>query len=546
MSTDPGSAAAAVFLLQTGHPLTLEITPDVVGGKAYGLLRMVGAGIKVPPGFVLGTACCREYFHNHQQLPDHLIMEIQRQIHGLENITGKGFGSKRNPLIVAVRSGAPLSMPGMLESLLNIGLNEETVRGLIRVTGNPRLAWDSYRRLVQSYGQIVQATGATVFTEVQKHFLNQEGLKYLQEIDTITLRNLCTEFNRLFRSETGEDFPQDPWQQLYRAVAAVFDSWFSRRAVTYRRLNHIDAATGTACLIQAMVFGNSGGNSGSGVGFTRNPANGVNELFVDYLDNAQGEDIVSGRHDVADIYTLQRKLPAVHAELQKIKNKLETEFSDMQDFEFTVYQGELYLLQTRSGKRTPLAALRIAVDLFDEGVIDAAEALALIQDIDLDNLYWYRLKLSDAAVPLATGTIASSGVATGRIALDEERCREYAANGKPIVLVRAVTSTNDIGAMSMVAGMVTLTGGKTSHAAVVARQLGIACIVGCHSLQIDLKRRCLTIGNQSYLEGEYLTVDADHGHIYPGQLEIEKHHPEDLLKRIDHWRATQTKKPVVA
>lgn len=528
-----------IIRIHTGQVPADGVSAEMVGNKAYGLLRMVRAGIRVPPGFVLGTACCRHYFENGNRLPDTLVTGIQEHIRWLETVTGKGLGSKRNPLVLSIRSGAPASMPGMMETLLNIGINDETVRGLIRSTGNPRLAWDSLRRLVQNYAEVVHATDPAVFDDVLKHCLKQDGLRHVNELDSVTLRNLCNGYLHLFRSETGEDFPRDPWQQVYRAVSAVFDSWNSKRAKTYRKLNHIDAATGTACLVQVMVFGNAGIKSGSGVGFTRNPANGTNELFIDFLANAQGEDIVSGRYNVDDVNAVNNRFPALYSELQTIKQQLETEFSDMQDFEFTVEQGQLFLLQTRNGKRTPMAGLNIAVDLVDEGIITAGRAIDLVETLGLDNLYVTRLKQPVESTPVATGIIASTGVAAGRIALDEESCRQSSGKGNPVILVRKEISTHDIGAMSLADAVITVTGSKTSHAAVVARQLGIACIVGCHAVDIDKKRRCIHIGDRVFREGDYLTVDADHGRIYAGQLAIEKNRPEELLHRVAEWRSAQ-------
>lgn len=540
MSASIDTGKTAIIQIQTGQAPVPEVTSAQVGGKAWGLLRMIRAGIKVPPGFVLGTACCRQYFKKGDRLSKNRLDEIKQQIHWLEKTTGKAFGSKRNPLILSVRSGAPVSMPGMMDSLLNIGLNDETVRGLIRSTGNPRLAWDSYRRLIQTYAEVLHTAKSTEFDEILKHYLKQDGLKYTCEMDSVSFRNLCTELIHTFRSVTGEDFPQDPWQQLFSAVSVIFDSWFSQRAKTYREINHIDSSTGTACLIQAMVFGNSGDNSGSGVGFTRNPADGTNELYIDYLANAQGEDIVSGRHDVDDVHTLQRKLPEVASELQQIKKRLETEFSDMQDFEFTVQQGDLYLLQTRSGKRTPLATLRIAIDLFDEKLISSREALALTDTIDLDKLYVSRLKQIPKTVSCASGIPASTGVTNGLIALDEQQATLIHKHGDPVVLVRYETSTDDIGAMNLADAVVTVTGGRTSHAAVVARQLGTACVVGCHDIKIDLDQRCIRIDNQTCPEGSEMTVDAENGRIYPGKLEIERRRPDELLKRIGQWRSSSS------
>lgn len=540
MTTKSAGEHSDIFRIETDNPLAVSVSPAIVGGKAFGLLRMVSAGLQVPPGFVLGTACSLDYYDNGNKLPDKMMEDIHHHVRSLEKTTLKSFGSKRNPLLLSVRSGAPVSMPGMMETLLNIGLNDETASGLIRATGNPRLVWDSFRRLIQSYAEIVYDVDTSKFDEVIKSYLMQDGLKAISELNSVNLRMLCNEFKFVFRDCTGKDFPEDPWKQLHKAVAAVFDSWFSERAEKYRSINDIDSTSGTACLIQSMVFGNAGGMSGSGVGFTRNPANGNNELYVDYLANAQGEDIVSGRYDVHDVTTLQQRFPNIFESLTQIKQQLEREFLDMQDFEFTVQEGELFLLQTRNGKRTPLAALRVAIDLYDEKLLTAEQALALLSDTDLDNLYQCRFKNPPKEKPIASGTTASTGVATGIIALDENKAIQLTNDGNTVVLVRAETSTEDIGAMHLANAVVTVTGGRTSHAAVVARQLGTACVVGCHSIQVDMKSRCLYINDQIYTEGEYLTVDADHGHIYKGHLEIEIHKPEDLLLRVREWQSTQS------
>jgi pyruvate, orthophosphate dikinase len=528
-----------IIRIEVDHPPATPVSPAIVGGKAYGLLRMVSAGLNVPPGFVLGTVCSRDYFVNSNKLDKTIKDEIRLHVRSLEKNTLKSFGSKRNPLLVSVRSGAPVSMPGMMETLLNIGLNNETVGGVIRATGNPKLAWDSYRRLIQSYAEIVHSVDTSEFNEVIKSYLKHDGLKSMNELNSVNLRKLCNEFKVVFYNCTGNDFPEDPWKQLHDAITAVFDSWFSERAKKYRAINNIDTESGTACLIQSMVFGNAGSTSGSGVGFTRNPANGNNELYVDYLSNSQGEDIVSGRYDVHDVTTLQQSFPNLFENLKEIKAKLEKEFMDMQDFEFTVQDGELYLLQARNGKRTSMAALKIAIDLLDENLITKDQALSLLSDIDLDKLYQYKFKESPVEKPIATGTTASNGVATGIIALDENKAKQFYDNNKPVVLVRAETSTEDIGAMHMANAVVTVTGGRTSHAAVVARQLGIACVVGCASIQVDMANRCLHINDQVYAEGDFLTIDADHGHIYKDSLEIEIQKPEALLQRVQEWQKSQ-------
>lgn len=400
----------------------------------------------------------------------------------------------------------------------------------------------SYRRLIQSYAEIVYAVNTDEFNEVIKSYLKQDGLKSISELNSVSLRTLCNDFKFAFRNCTGKNFPEDPWEQLHKAIAAVFNSWFSDRAKKYRSINNINPESGTACLIQTMVFGNAGGTSGSGAGFTRNPANGNNELYVDYLANAQGEDIVSGRYNVHDVASLQQRFPGVFEKLEQIKTHLEKEFMDMQDFEFTVQDGELYLLQTRNGKRTSIAALNVAIDLFDENLLTSKQALALLDEIDLDKLYQCRFKEIPKEKPIASGTTASTGVTTGMIALDENKARQLSDAGNPVVLVRTETLTEDIGAMHIANAVVTATGGRTSHAAVVARQLGTACVVGCYSIQVDMTGRCLYIDDQVYAEGDYLTVDADHGHIYKGRMEIEMQKPEALLQRIQEWQRTQSQK----
>jgi len=533
---DTAASAPRMLRIHSGMAMDMLHASDEVGGKAWGLSRLATAGINIPPAFVLDTAACREYFAHGRKLSKTLREAIQQQVRWLEDLTGSAFGSRRNPLLLSVRSGAPVSMPGMMETLLNIGINDESVRGLIRCTGNPRLAWDSYRRLLLGYTGVVHPGRIEMLEAIQSDHLKQQGLRSTVEMDSMAFRQLCTELLQNFHAVTGDEFPRDPWQQLYRSVAAVFDSWFSPRAGTYRAINGIDESTGTACLVQVMVFGNAGSDSGSGVGFTRNPADGKNELYIDYLSNAQGEDIVSGRHDVEDANDLRRKLPGVYTELVALGTRLETEFADMQDFEFTVQQGRLYLLQTRNGKRTPLAALRIAIDMVDEQRITAAEALARIEAIDPAALSISSLAANSDEANWSNAVAASTGVAAGVIALDEHEVREMADAGQPVVLVRQEISTDDITAMHCAVAVVTVTGGRTSHAAVVARQLGIACVVGCRSMHIDMDKRQVHIGDDICTKGSWLTVDADHGRVCTGHLEIERHRPDDLIRRIEQWR----------
>lgn len=504
-------------------------SPETLGSKGYNLLRLVRAGIHVPPGFVLDTGCYAAWHGNGGSLPEELSAGLQAQLRVLERESRRGFGSRRAPLLVSVRSGAPVSMPGMMETLLNVGLNEDTLSGLVRHTGNPRLAWDSYRRLIQGFARTVAGKGIAAMDEVVLARVRAAGLVSEREMDSALVRDLCNEFLDIYRSETGKEFPRDPLQQLMLAVNAVFRSWMSPRARKYRNLNGVSDSTGTACIVQAMVFGNACGRSGSGVGFTRNPATGADELYLDFMPNAQGEDIVSGKFPVQDAGALQRSAPAVYRELEAIRRQLETEFRDMQDFEFTVEDGELFLLQTRDGKRTPWAALVIAAELARTGMIDQKEYKARLSAIDPAGLERKQLKVTTGIAPAAIGTPAGTGAAVGVAALDEAAAIRFSQQRLPVILVRSDPSTEDIGAISLASGIVTTSGGRTSHAAVVARQLGVVCVVGCHTLEIDLDRRLVRFESGVLYEGDYLSVDADAGAVYAGRLEWETVRPAPEL-----------------
>ncbi len=503
--------------------------PDRLGGKGFNLMRLVRAGIRVPRGFVLDTGCYAAWCGNGGSLPEEISAGLQAQIRTLEQESRRGFGSRRAPLLVSVRSGAPVSMPGMMETLLNVGLNEDTLSGLVRHTGNPRLAWDSYRRLIQGFARTVAGKGGAAMEAAAQARMRAAGLASEREMDSALLRALSAEFLEIYKSETGEEFPREPLQQIGLAINAVFRSWMSPRAVKYRKLNGVSDSLGTACVVQAMVFGNACGRSGSGVGFTRNPATGADELYLDFMPNAQGEDVVSGKFPVQDAAALQRIMPTVYRELEMIRRQLEVEFRDMQDFEFTVESGELFLLQTRDGKRTPWAALVIAGDLVRAGMIDQQEYARRLSAIDPAGLERKRLKAGAGVAPCALGTPAGTGAAVGVAALDEAAAIRFSKQRLPVILVRADPATEDIGAMSVASGIVTGSGGRTSHAAVVARQLGLACVVGCRTLKIDLDRRLVRFEGGVLYEGDYLSVDADTGAVYPGRLEWETLRPAPEL-----------------
>jgi pyruvate,orthophosphate dikinase len=527
---------ASIEFIGTGVSDPARTSAAEVGAKAFNLMRMDRVGLPVPPAFVLGTAFCRDYFARDGRVPADFPEVLAVSIRRLENATGRTFGGRRRPLLVAVRSGAPVSMPGMMDSILNIGLTAQTVRGLIRLTGNPRLAWDCYRRLTQAWGEIIGGIDAQRFERLVNAKLDPDYCASAQELDAIAMRELAAENLKLLEHASHGKLPQDPIAQLSGAIEAVFRSWNSPRAVEYRRLHGIDSNLATAVTVQTMVFGNAGGRSGSGVGFTRDPAIGANRAYMDFLFNAQGEDVVSGRRSVLGLEDLQRVLPAAHTELNRVVTLLESEFRDLQDFEFTIEEGNLYLLQTRSGKRTPWAALQVAVDMVEQGLIDPEEAMARLAEYDLQSLRRLRVVPDIDAAPVGEAGSASTGVAVGAIALDNASARALADRGEPAILVRDTLSTDDIAGLASARGILTARGGRTSHAAVVARQVGIVCLAGCRDLHVDLERRCCSIGGRTFREGEVISLDGDGGRIFAGSIAVVEERPEAALRAVESWR----------
>jgi pyruvate,orthophosphate dikinase len=499
-----------------------------MGAKAWMLLRMAQLELPVPPAFVLGTHYCIDAAARALAVRPVLWQPAMEQ---LEKAAGLRFGDERCPLLVSVRSGAPVSMPGMMETLLDIGLCDATVGGLLRQTGNPRLVWDAYRRLVATHAEVVAGQPLGLFDAATAEMY---GTRDERDLDFSELRELTRRFLAVYERAAGKPFPQDPHVQLTGAIEAVFASWQSDKAREYRRLNHIAGTIGTAVTVQQMVFGNAGGQSGAGVGFTRDPATGEPGLWVDFLFNAQGEDVVSGRRSAHGHDELAAVLPAVWKALVDAAHQLEQALSDMQDFEFTVQDGRLFMLQTRVGKRTPQAAARIALDLLDEHVITASVARERTAGLDRQSLAQTRIVSASGApiLPLAAAATASIGVAIGEIALDGARARARHGAGAAVVLVRRDADTSDISALESAVGLLTQRGARTSHAAVVARQLGKVCLIGCADLKIDEADRTIVIGSTSFQEGDVLTLDGNQGGVYGGAAQTETHYPDGLLTRL--------------
>lgn len=527
-TADEEALLRLIHFIAEHTPLPGSASPAAMGFKAWNLARMAALGLPVPPAFVIGTGWCA----SRTEIAAPLWADALRQ---LETRTGLVLGDSRRPLLLSVRSGAPVSMPGMMETVLDIGLSEATLPGMIRLTGNPRLAWDAFRRLISGYGEVVAGIDAGHF---EQDLEAVRGDRDERELDFAALRELANRHLATYAREAGEAFPQDAQVQLDTAIRAVFASWDSPRAREYREMHDLSHAMGTAVTVQQMVFGNAGGLSGSGVGFSRNPSSGERQPWIDFLFNAQGEDVVSGRRSARGHDELAAVAPQVWDALLRATTQLESGFGDMQDFEFTVQDGQLYLLQTRDGKRTPQAAARIALDLRDEGVITRETALERTRTLDAQALTLRVVATEDgqALTPLAQAASAASGVVCGEIALDEAEVRRRKAAGARVVLLRRDAETRDLAALHMADGLLTVHGARTSHAAVVARQLGKVCLVGCDSLRIDEASRTVAIGGQALKEGDLLTLDGNEGVLYAGATRVEERVPEDLLARLESLR----------
>ena len=501
-----------VYLFSEGNKDMREL----LGGKGANLAEMTKAGMPVPQGFTISTEACTQYYKDGRKINDEIQAQIYEYLGKMEEVCGKKFADPENPLLVSVRSGARASMPGMMDTILNLGLNDVVVEGLAKFTNNPRFAYDSYRRFIQMFSDVVMELPKPEFEKIIDQKKEEKGVTQDTELDTEDMKDLVKRFKAFYKEEKGEDFPSDPKVQLMEAVKAVFRSWDNPRANVYRRMNEIPYDWGTAVNVQAMVFGNSGNNSGTGVAFTRNPATGERKLFGEYLINAQGEDVVAGVRTPSPISQLEQDMPEVYKQFADIANRLEKHYRDMQDMEFTIENGKLYMLQTRNGKRTANAALKIAVDLVNEGMIDEEEAVLRVEPQQLDALLHpqFNAEALKKATVVGKGLAASPGAACGKVVFTAEDAKEWAKRGEKIVLVRRETSPEDIEGMQVAEGILTVRGGMTSHAAVVARGMGTCCVSGCGEINVDYDAKSFTLAGKTYNEGDYISIDGSTGNIY--------------------------------
>ena len=493
---------------------------DLLGGKGANLAEMTKIGLPVPFGFTVTTEACTRYYEEGQKIGDDIVADIFAKLEDLENVSGKKFGEAANPLLVSVRSGAKISMPGMMDTILNLGLNDETVEGLSALTENPRFAYDSYRRFIQMFGDVVMGIKKAKFDEIFDGQKEKKGVTYDVELDTEDLKEIIAAYKVMYEGEIGKPFPQEPKEQLMEAVAAVFRSWNTERAILYRQLNEIPDSIGTAVNVQSMVFGNMGDTSGTGVAFTRSPVNGEKAIFGEFLVNAQGEDVVAGIRTPQPIAEMAQAFPEVYDSFVKIANTLEEHYKDMQDMEFTVERGKLFMLQTRNGKRTAPSAVKIAVDMVEEGLISKEDAVMRIEPGQIDQLLHPMFDAEElkAAEKLTKGLPASPGAACGKIYFSAADAEAAVANGDKVILVRLETSPEDLAGMVAAEGILTARGGMTSHAAVVARGMGKCCVSGCSEIKVDEAAKTLGIGEYTFKEGDYISLDGTAGEVLKGEV----------------------------
>ena len=521
---------------------------ELLGGKGAGLAEMTHIGVPIPPGFTITTEACTLYYQNGKKLPDYLVKEIYDNIKELENTTGKSFGGNHNPLLVSVRSGARVSMPGMMDTILNLGLNDTTVEVLAKETNNVRFAYDSYRRFILMFTNIAKGHPRTAMDKMLDDLKDSRGYKLDTEVNADELKDLVKKYKEYYKNVFGEDFPVDPKIQLIEAVTAVFRSWDNDRANTYRQMNSIPYEWGTAVNVQSMVFGNKGETSGTGVAFSRSPATGEKEIFAEYLPNAQGEDVVAGIRTPLHIGELKKLMPEVYNQFEKTIKLMEGHYKDMQDMEFTVEDGKLYFLQTRNGKRTAAAALKIAWDLHDEGIIDEEETVMRVEPSQLDSLLHptFDPEVLKVTKPIAKGLPASPGAATGKVAFSAKEAEERHANGEKVLLVRAETSPEDIEGMVASEGILTMRGGMTSHAAVVARGMGKCCVSGCSAIVVDEEKGTLSVNGKVYTRDDVISINGSTGDVYEGAVktvpaDINSGNFARMMKAADKYRTLKVR-----
>jgi len=526
----------SVYFFGDGSAEGTKEMKAILGGKGANLAEMTNLGVPVPPGFTVACALCIAYLRD-RQAPESLKPELDAALRRLEHVAGKAFGDSSNPLLVSVRSGSPVSMPGMMETILNLGLNDDTVEGLARASGNPRFAYDSYRRFIQMYGDVVLGVPTASFEQLLSNKRMTAGVATDAELDEATLRALVGEYKALVRAHTKADFPMDPTTQLWGAIEAVWRSWTLKKAVDYRRVNGIPEDLGTAVNIVSMVFGNLGDDSGTGVAFTRNPSTGEKKFYGEFLINAQGEEVVSGSRTPLSIDEMGRFLPGAYEELLATERRLEAHFRDMQDIEFTVERGRLYLLQTRTGKRTAAAAVRVATDMVDEGLITCETAVQRVAPDQLAHLLHPVIEADVRAAPLCTGLPASPGAASGVAVFDPDVAEQRASHGEQVILVREETTPEDFHGIVAARAVLTARGGMTSHAAVVARGMGKCAVVGCTAIHVDVEHRRFTVGTTVISEGDWITVDGATGNVYRGDLPTT---PSEVVQVIRGTRDAKT------
>ncbi len=508
---------------------------ELLGGKGSALAEMTRLGLSVPPGFTLTTEACNEYYRRGRQLPQDLREGMNEDLRRLEQEMGRKFGDEENPLLLSVRSGAAVSMPGMMDTILNLGLNDETVEGLAATTGDRRFALDCYRRFIQMFANVAKGWDIDEFESILDREKRKAAVEYDVELGEDSLQRVVRNYKKLYREKSGERFPQDPLEQLISAVEAVFDSWNNSRAKVYRRLHNIPDDLGTAVNVQVMVFGNMGKESGTGVVFTRNPSTGENELYGEYLVNAQGEDVVAGIRTPKSIEVLQDELPGVYDKLSEACEILEKHYKDMQDIEFTVESGKLYLLQTRTGKRTAKAAVKIAYDLVQEGIIDQEEALLRVDPNQIARLLHRNVDPQVDDKPLAGGLPASPGAALGRVVFGADEAERLGETGEHVILVRPETTPDDIHGIAESQGILTSRGGMTCHAAIVARGMGKPCVCGCGDLEIDLHQKRVSIDDVTIEEGDYISIDGSTGEVYLGRVSLVEPDLTEEFNEILSW-----------